>query len=352
MEVPDYSDYGFEDFLMDADFRAWVKSPTPETDAFWQRFAAAHPELQATMQEAAWAVEHLTIGPHELPAESRRRIWQVLSRRYDQQYPAPADQNDVPVRRLPSWRQTRFRVAASLTGALLVAGLGWYTLALTRRHTIETAYGETRHVTLPDGSTVTLNRNSSLTYTDNWTADKPREVWVSGEAFFAVHRHAAPAATAPTKPSDAFIVHTDLMNVEVLGTQFDVNTRRGKTRVVLNEGKVKLTRQGATESLLMRPGDLVDATAETRGFTKRQVNVDSYDAWRDGQLRFDQTPIGDIITGLEDVYGWQVELRRPKLAKQTFTATVPADKPDLLLALLTESFGLHIHRRGSRVTIE
>ncbi|CCH02195.1 anti-FecI sigma factor, FecR [Fibrella aestuarina BUZ 2] len=351
MEVPDYSEYGFEDFLMDADFRAWVQQPTPETDAFWRRFAAAHPELQATMEDAAWAVEHFTIRPHTLPDASRQRIWATLSRHYDQRYAAAAPADETPVLRLPIWRQSWFRVAASLTGALLV-GLGWYTLNVPGRHTIETAYTETKQVTLPDGSTVTLNRNSSLTYADDWSADKPREVWVSGEAFFSVHRHAAPTATAPTRPSDAFIVHTDLTNVEVLGTQFDVNTRRGKTRVVLNEGKVKLTRPGANESLLMQPGDLVDVSPSATGFQKRRVDVDSYDAWRDGQLRFDQTPIRDIISGLEDIYGWHISLRRPNLASQTFTATVPADNPDLLLSLLTESFGLHIHRRGSVVTIE
>lgn len=351
MEVPDYSEYGFEDFVMDADFRAWVQQPTPETDAFWRRFAAAHPELQATMEDAAWAIEHFTIRPHTLPDASRQRIWATLSQHYDQRYTPDAADDETPVRQLPVWRQSWFRVAASLTGALLV-GLGWYALNVPRRHTIETAYTETKQITLPDGSTVTLNRNSSLTYTDNWTADKPREVWVSGEAFFSVHRHAAPAATTPTRPSDVFIVHTDLTNVEVLGTQFDVNTRRGKTRVVLNEGKVKLTGPGAREGLLMQPGDLVEVSPSTTDIQKRRVDVDSYDAWRDGQLRFDQTPVRDIITGLEDTYGWTISLRRPDLAAQTFTATVPADNPDLLLSLLTQSFGLHIHRRGSVVTIE
>lgn len=351
MEVPDYGEYGFEDFLMDADFRAWVQQPTPETDAFWRRFAAAHPELQGTMEDAAWAIEHFTIRPHTLSDASQQRIWATLNRQYDQQYPAGTSSDETPVLPLPIWRQAWFRVAASLTGGLLI-GLTWYLSNVPSQHTIKTAYTETKQITLPDGSTVTLNRNSSLTYADDWRTDKPREVWVSGEAFFSVHRQAAPSASSPGKPSDTFIVHTALTNVEVLGTQFDVNTRRGKTRVVLNEGKVKLTRPGASESLLMQPGDMVDVAPATTGFEKQRVDVGHYDAWRDGQLRFDQTAIRDILAGLEDSYGLQITLRRPDLANRTFTATVPAARPDLLLSLLANSFGLHIHQRGSVVTID
>ncbi|MBO0951436.1 FecR family protein [Fibrella forsythiae] len=358
MDIPDYSEYGFEDFLMDADFRTWVTQPTPDTDAFWRRFVATHPELRKTISEAIWAVEHLTIQPYRLSAGSQERIWQRLDATYDRVIAERSalvdDESDSVVRPMPMLGRTWFRVAASLTGALLMAGAVWYTTRPPVQHTIQTALTEMKRVTLPDGSVVTLNRNSSLTYTDNWNEDRPREVWVDGEAFFAVQRHAATNATQPTRPSDAFIVHTNMMNVEVLGTKFDVNTRRGKARVVLNEGKVKLTRQreGVEESMMMRPGDLVDVIPAKEGFVKRRVKADNYDAWKSGQLQFDQTTIAEIIDVLEDTYGWQVTLNAPKLGKQTFSATVPASQPDLLLALLTESFGVKIRRHGNTVTID
>jgi transmembrane sensor len=351
MEIPDYGDYQFEDFIMDADFRAWVTNPTPDTDAFWRQFISTHPEQSQTIQEAIWAVQHLTIEPHTLPTDAKERIWKTLDKAYDEQYPGQAEQEPI-IRPMPVTRRSWFRVAASLTGVLMIAGAAWY--LMPTRHTVETAFTETKTVSLPDGSIVTLNRNSTLTYDDNWSGDKPREVWVSGEAFFAVHRNAVPQATKPTRPSDAFVVHTDLMEVEVLGTQFDLNTRRGKARIVLNEGKVKLTREreGVVQSMLMQPGDRVDVTHAASDFVKRRVAVDEYDSWRNGQLRFDHTPIADIITVLEDTYGWKVTLRKPKLGRQTFSATVPSDQPDLLLRLLTESFGVHIHRSGQNVTIE
>ena len=350
MSIPDYGEYSFDDFLMDADFRAWVLTPTPDTDGFWQRFMVTHPEQHSTVEKAAWVVQHMTIRPHRLLSGSKEQIWQNLERAYDQFQAA----HEPVVRPLPIRQRTWFRVAASLAGGLLIMGTAWYVVRPSGQHLVETSFAETKKVMLPDGSVVTLNRNSSLAYGGDWTdPNRPREVWVAGEAFFSVHRHAAPGVTQPARPADAFIVHTDQMNVEVLGTQFDVNTRRGKTRVVLNEGKVKLTRQraGVEESMLMKPGELVDVTATTAGFAKRQVKPSRYDAWKVGQLRFEQTPITDVIVALEDTYGWQITLQKPKLATQTSSATVPADKPDLLLALLTESFGLHVHRRGAVVTI-
>ncbi|GAB3575378.1 hypothetical protein GCM10027578_39480 [Spirosoma luteolum] len=349
MEIPDYSDYSFDDFLMDADFRAWVTHPTPETQAFWSGYMAAHPEQQKTVEEAIWAVQHLTIRPHPFPDESRQRIWQVLDQHYDQQR-----RPEAAVVPLTTTRWGRWRVAASLAGGLVLAGLGWYALRQPATHTIRTAYTETKQITLPDQSVVTLNRNSSLTYRDDWSADAPRAVWVTGEAFFAVHRQAPAGVTQARQPADRFIVHTEQTDVEVLGTQFDVNTRRGKTRVVLNEGKVKLTRQraGVEESLLMQPGDRVEVEPVRPGFVRQRVDVRQYDAWRNGQLRFDQTSIADILTTLEDTYGWRISLRNPRLGAQTFTATVPAGQPELVLTLLAESFNLHIHRTGGVVTID
>lgn len=83
-----------------------------------------------------------------------------------------------------------------------------------------TQYGEQRVVELPDHSVVSLNANSTLRFRNDWSqANTLREVWLDGEAFFSVQKQEG--AAGPAK----FIVHTNDLDVEVLGTRFNVSNR-------------------------------------------------------------------------------------------------------------------------------
>src|SRR6185437_3682694 len=109
-------------------------------------------------------------------------------------------------------------VAASLTA---VAFGIWWIGARTghlQYSEIRTGYGEIKSVLLPDSSVVTLNANSKLRIPEQWTEASGRQVWLEGEAYFAVQKKAATA--------EKFVVHTTEVDVEVLGTKFNVNARR------------------------------------------------------------------------------------------------------------------------------
>ncbi len=154
-------------------------------------------------------------------------------------------------------------------------------------------------------------------------------------------------------PGAKFIVHVNLMEVEVLGTQFNVNTRRGKTQVVLNSGKVKLSSQQANnpKSIFMLPGDLVERTSETSDFIKKEVDPNLYSSWRSQLFKFQSTPVSEIAAILEDTYDWKILIKDPRLGKMTFTSTVPVNKPEVLLKLLEEAFQVDVYKEGNQVII-
>ncbi len=126
-----------------------------------------------------------------------------------------------------------FRWAAVVSLIMLLAGAGWVG---GKEHllyrTYRTGAGETKNLLLADHSRVTLNANTSLKVSRNWFSGDRREVWLTGEAFFNIQK---------TPDRQRFTVHTATLTVEVLGTKFNVTDRRRKTRVVLQEGKVKVT---------------------------------------------------------------------------------------------------------------
>lgn len=142
------------------------------------------------------------------------------------------------------------RVAAVFLAVAIVGGLLFLSLHEHENPIcICTAYGKTERITLPDQSVVLLNANSVLSYNDKWTDNKTREVWLAGEAYFEVKKSDA-------RGNAKFVVHTDQLSVEVLGTEFNVNNRRGKTQVVLNAGKVRLTSDTTLEKeIIMAPGE-------------------------------------------------------------------------------------------------
>src|SRR5690606_22589795 len=122
-------------------------------------------------------------------------------------------------------------------------------------------------------------------YPEDWDHQAVREVWLEGEAFFHVQEKSSPGGIK-------FIVHTEGVDVEVLGTRFNVRNRRHATEVVLNSGKVKLN-FGGKEEVLMEPGDLVEYSAKTQSYAHKQVNSETYTSWRNHVLTFDESTLDE-----------------------------------------------------------
>lgn len=243
----------------------------------------------------------------------------------------------------PAWR--RWAAAAALAGA--VAGSGWLFYAHRALAPVEIAtnYGQTQLLHLPDGSLVTLNGHSKLRYAAQWTTDKPREVWLDGEGYFAVQHQAN---------NQRFVVHTQAgFSVEVLGTKFTVNRRRDQARVVLLSGKVRVDFDNPKQAdVLMKPGELVEIhDAQPTVVVHRAVHTAPYAAWKDAQLVLDETTIAEMANRLHDTYGIEVVVQTPKLNQRKVTGTIPVRDLDVLLLALEEAFHLKATRAGNRITL-
>ena len=238
------------------------------------------------------------------------------------------------------------RYAAVVTGVLLLAFAFWIT---SKTDTImeKTAFGETKTVILPDGSTVILNGNSSLQYQTDFHLAEIREVWLDGEAFFSI---------AHLPENQKFIVNTsDNFNVEVLGTTFNVLTREEKTKVVLNTGKIKLNirpDENTEEHLLMNPGELVEFDNLSTTYIKRKVNPEAHSSWKSKKMIFENTSLSEILLLLEHTYGLEVEVADTSLLSQKVNGTIPTENVEVLLEGLTHVFSLKISRDNQKVIIE
>lgn len=330
-----YEDYNAPDFALDPSFQGWVLDDDPQARAFWLDWLERHPGKRETLEEARQLLNTLNFRPHAVPEGLLSTMWNNIQAANKTTQPGtPSVPETIPLspaRPAPAhpFRQWQ-RLAAVLVGILVVSAAVW--LAVTSRATTryETVAGEIRRIQLPDSTWVVLNGTSSLRLGRQWRHDQPREVWLDGEAFFEV----AHAVT----PANRFHVHADGLDVEVLGTAFNVWDRGAQTKVVLETGAVRLTGASLARPLAMQPGEMVALRAGDGRVEHRRVDVGLYTSWREKRLVFNGTPIREVAEVIQTRYGYRVDIPDSTLNREQITFRSDDDDFALLLRLLSETF--------------
>lgn len=250
--------------------------------------------------------------------------------------------NETKVRSI-NWQRFSW-IAACLACTLLIAGLALYTWSPLEVIVQETPFGTIRTVALPDGSTVTLNGNSKITYKNNWNNSGKRYLELEGEAFFKV-RKTADRRKFTVKMRNAG-------EIEVLGTEFNVNHRPSGSRIMLRSGSIRLHPENhPNETVLMKPGQLAEIRNRKPKITEKLVNPAVYESWTKRKLVFENTSFQEIAAMLKETYDLDVKVSDPGLLGKTISGTAPISDIDIFLKALSGSFNLKINRNQNRITI-
>lgn len=328
-----YNSFEAEDFASDPAFVQWVRYPNDQLDAFWKDWLEQHPEKADTIMKARRLVNFLQFSTEQPLAGEQDEVKRSIRDKIASPSITQLHQNQRPTRWQP--------VAAAV--ALLVLGMAamWY-FYLTSPYTYyETAYSEQREILLPDSTLVTLNANSELRVKSDWSETGAREVWLQGEAYFNVVKK-------PQADDGRFIVHAGQLDVEVLGTAFNVLSRRGNAEVVLNEGKVELWRPRQGQRLTMKPGEKASLDADQR-LSKVNVNPELYASWKDNRLFFDNASLREIFLRIQDIHGYEIKVSDPQLLQRQFTGSCPVNDLTILTTALAETFNLTVERDGKQI---
>ena len=168
--------------------------------------------------------------------------------------------------------------------------------------------GSEYNIVLADGTKVFLNAGSEISYPVVFAGDK-REVELKGEAYFEVRKD-------ERRP---FFVQAGDVQIQVLGTSFNVTAYPGRGRIetTLEEGKIQLT--DGRESVEVSPGKQAIYDIEDGRFEVKQVDTKLYTAWKDGYYKFDQMTLEDIMETLALWYDLNVFYRNPGVKSLEFT---------------------------------
>lgn len=175
--------------------------------------------------------------------------------------------------------------------------------------TVTVPPGQRVNVTLPDGTDVWLNAGTSLRYPVSFMKDK-REITLDGEAYFDVkHNEKCP-----------FIVHTYAMDVEVLGTKFNVEAYSKKNffEASLMQGKVKVASpDNETQSVILSPNQ--KTTLENGKLVVSEIDDYGTYRWKEGLYCFRNKALGDIMRDLEKYYDINISIHKREIAETVLT---------------------------------
>jgi ferric-dicitrate binding protein FerR (iron transport regulator) len=340
-----YENFSEEEFILDESFQDWVRGIDPDNNAAWELWLAQHPEKFDVVQNARRVLMDLFVQEKPLPQSTINAAWKEVNEVLEQREQVEIEQSFGSRPLWGNWRQW----AAVVAGIFILSSSYW--LYATRKTSFSTQYGQTASLTLPDGSRVVLNGNSRLRYAANWDNQRTREVWLEGEGFFTITKK--PGLDALHKDYAHFVVHTTELDVQVLGTSFNVSERKAKTQVVLSSGKVKLdinTRPNSSP-LLMVPGESVEFIHRDEQVIRKKVDPAAFSSWQNSELVFKDTPLFEVADIIESTYGMAMVFQNVSQRNRRLTGNIRTDNIDKILKALSRSLNLEFVQVNKQIMV-
>ncbi|WDF56121.1 FecR family protein [Mucilaginibacter sp. KACC 22063] len=326
-----FNEYSFDDFLEDLSFIRFVKKGPQGPDDVWQQWVVSNPPNHSAYRQAlVYVLTAVSINPVSDTEDNKADVWAKINQRITRETKVTTFRKRIKI-----W-------SYSAAAALLLFACGyWY---VTSQIIIQTGFGEQRTVTLPDNSIVKLNANSSLHYYRAWKWHGMREVWLNGEAYFKIqHLNKQPQQV---KPSERFMAHAGDVQVQVLGTEFNIKNRRNHVIVSLMKGKIGIgTKQSA--QLILQPGEAIRYQDQKmmRTVITRMNNQPL--AWIKNQMVVSGITVAGIIENYEDTYGGHIILENPALGNKRIDGTISMISKDATLYMLANLLNGTIEQRDN-----
>lgn len=193
--------------------------------------------------------------------------------------------------------------------------------------------------TLPDGSAVTLNKNSSISYKGKFKGAK-RSVELKGEAFFNVK---------PDK-NKPFVIEVNDVTVTVVGTTFNIKSENGNTEVIVETGSVVVEKNNI--SVTLNPGEkiIIGQTGSTLAPEKTKDKL--YNYYITKEFVCDDTPLWKLVEILNEAYESNIVIANPGIRNLPLTTTFHNEPLDNILTVISETFNITVERQDEKIILK
>jgi ferric-dicitrate binding protein FerR (iron transport regulator) len=254
------------------------------------------------------------------------RAWERFQRRI---HPAPV-------------RRSKFAWMRIAAAAIVVLGIGLiavWTLDNRVKEVARVAQADVVNDTLPDGSLVTLNKESVLSYPSKFKGNT-RQVVLKGEAFFKVQ---------PNKEKP-FVVLAKDVRITVVGTSFNVKNIKGNVEVVVETGIVKVSIGKKTVEL--KPNEKVEVNTTDSVMSEARVNDQLYKYYRTKEFVCDSTPLWKLVQVINEAYHSNVIIGNPAIKDMTLTTTFHNESLEQVLNVISITFSIKVIKDGNTIILQ
>ncbi|PWG79223.1 FecR family protein [Pararcticibacter amylolyticus] len=288
-----------------------------------ERYIAGNCSSEEKREVEQWILDgtadlNLPVSEEE---EALSEVWQRLS-----------DESGQHKRTRPGISPAIWKIAAVLCIALTVTiwTMSKQGTSVAAPRSLVTKKGERKQLTLPDGTEVFLNSESTLKYPEGFGTSS-RETELTGEAFFKI----APDATKP------FVIHTAKSVTRVLGTQFNLKCYPGDaTSISVAEGRVSFSAKGSFSGAVVLSGGESADLREGQSPVRHNMLPSQEMAWMENKLIIDNEELSHIASRLERWYGIEVHIHSPLIAGIRCSGTFINQPAEKVIKTLCYSTGL------------
>lgn len=202
-----------------------------------------------------------------------------------------------------------------------------------------TSPGQQGKVKLPDGTSVSMNQQSTLTYRVGQFAGRERGVDFDGEAFFQVAKD----------PRHPFVIHSGDIVVSVLGTKFNLLSRNADSIATLTlvEGSVRFETVSGQQSVVLRPGQQIVYNKRSHQIkVATPEDVTDATAWQRGEMVFRSEPVGSVLRRLASSYHLSLSISRGVPLNDRFTGVMSSSNLDEDISILELTNRISIKVKG------
>lgn len=272
----------------------------------WFRQCASKEEFFALF-ETAWKD-----SSDEMSKDVQERMYRRLSLRLDEK---EKEVKIVPLRSRFSWKIGQ-RIAVACI--IIVLSLFNYNMnhkqkqLSTQNFMVSAEKGQRAFVTLPDSTKVWLNSDTKISYPADYGM-KERNVTLVGEAYFEVAKN----------PAKRFVVEAKGMQVEALGTAFNINAYRDDNKMIasLFSGSVRVSYEDHVA--ILKPHESVKVDLLTRGFLQyKDENMQDIALWRENEITFDGESLEEITRIMNRLYNTTIYIEDESLKKECYVGTI------------------------------
>lgn len=265
-----------------------------------------------------------------------KEAWQRFKKRVDD---LPA-KTETPVRSMNTGFMKRMMAVAAV---LILAVAVWF-LFIKPEDQIEIAMVEKKTTTqtaidtLSDGSVITLNKNTEISYPEKFSG-KTRNVKMKGEAFFSVK----PDKTKP------FIINANDVTITVVGTSFNVKNYDSSTQIIVESGIVRVSYKNKIIELVK--GEQVMIKKDETDLEKVKTKDSLYNYYRSHAIICNATPLPDVVRTLNEAYNVNIVLQDASLQQLQISTTFKNEDIDTIISIIQQTFDLRVTKEGSNYSL-